>query len=119
MAIYHITYAADWQKAKADGEYRLSTKGRTLEQQGFIHASDLHQLIPTANFIYADDDDLLVLVIDTEKLAPGVEVKYEQLRGAHEPFPHIYGPLNADAVTDTFQLHKGDDGTFRRWRATE
>ena len=116
MTIYHIAYAADWERAKAEGEYRLSTKGRTLEEQGFIHASDLHQVLSTADFVFRDDDAaaLVVLVIDPEKLGPGIEVRYEQVPGSADPFPHIYGPINPGAVTETLPLAKDESGNFYR-----
>lgn len=114
MTIYHIAYATDWASAKANGEYRLSTKGRTLEEQGFIHASDLHQLLSTADFVYRDDDAaaLVVLVIDPEKLGPGIEVRYEQVPGSADPFPHIFGPISPDAVTEALLLAKNESGKF-------
>jgi hypothetical protein len=37
--IYHIATGSDWVQARADGEYTTSTRGRTLAEQGFIHAS--------------------------------------------------------------------------------
>jgi uncharacterized protein (DUF952 family) len=116
MTIYHIAYAADWESAKAEGEYRISTKGRTLDEQGFIHASDLHQVLPTADFVYRDDDAaaLVVLVIDPARLGPGIEVRYEQAPNSPDPFPHIYGPLSPDAVTETLLLAKGESGNFYR-----
>jgi uncharacterized protein (DUF952 family) len=110
MAIYHIAYASDWEQAKADGEYTASTKGRTLAEQGFIHAGDVPQVAPVANMIYGDDDGLVVLVIDTERLQS--EVKYDPVSGWDAPFPHIYGPINPDAVTDVLPLERGDDGRF-------
>jgi glutathione S-transferase len=113
--IYHIASAADWQRAQVDGEYRTSTRGRSLEQQGFIHASDLHQLLPTADLIYGDEDPagLIVLVIDPAQLAAGVDVKYEPVPGAPDPFPHIFGPITPAAVTETFPLTKDEQGRFR------
>jgi uncharacterized protein (DUF952 family) len=106
--IYNIAYAADWEKAKTEGEYRISTKGRTLDEQGFIHASDLHQVAPTANAIYGDVDAaaLVVLVIDPAKLGPGVDVRYEHVPGSPDPFPHIFGPITPDAVTGTLALQE-------------
>jgi uncharacterized protein (DUF952 family) len=52
----------------------------------------------------------LLLVIDTERLQP--EVKYDPVPGWDAPFPHIYGPINPDAVTDVLPLERGDDGRF-------
>ena len=116
MAIYHIARVADWEKAKEAGEYRMSTRGRTLDEQGFIHASDLHQVLSTADFVYRDDDAaaLVVLVIDPEKLGPGIEVRYEQVPGSADPFPHIYGPIHPGAVTETLPLAKDESGNFYR-----
>jgi uncharacterized protein (DUF952 family) len=114
LPIYHIASTTDWHQAQAAGEYRTSTRGRTLADQGFIHASDLPQLLPTANLIYADQDPttLIVLVIDPTKLPRGVEVKYEPVPGAPAPFPHIYGPITPDAVVETFPLTKDEEGKF-------
>lgn len=68
MVIYHIASEADWSKATEDGEYRISTRGKTLDEQGFIHAGDAHQVGPVSNLIYGSDDGLLVLVIDVGHL---------------------------------------------------
>ena len=114
MTIYHIAYVADWDKAKADGEYRISTKGRTLDEQGFIHASDLHQVLSTAGFVYRDDDAaaLVVLVIDQDRLGSAVEVRYEHVPGSADPFPHIFGPIRPGAVTETLSLARDEGGDF-------
>ena len=39
MRIFHIATVADWEQALASGGYTTSTRGRTLEQEGFLHAS--------------------------------------------------------------------------------
>ena len=108
--IYHIAYPADWAAAQRDGEYLTSSRGRTLAEEGFIHASTAAQLAFVANAFYADVDDLLVLVIDEERLRP--EVVYEEVPGMTAPFPHIYGPLNVDAVVEVRPLERGADGRF-------
>lgn len=111
MVIYHIAYEADWVKGQSDGEYTISTKGRTLAEQGFIHAGDVPQVAPVANMIYGNDEGLVVLVIDTDRLTS--EVKYDPVPGWDAPFPHIYGPINPDAVTDVLPLERGQDGKFQ------
>ena len=109
--IYHIARVADWERAQADGEYTISAVGKTLAEEGFIHASQASQVTRTANKFYRDvPGGLVVLVIDTGRL--GAEVRYEDVPGADLPFPHIYGPLNADAVTEARPLVPGPDGGF-------
>jgi uncharacterized protein (DUF952 family) len=108
--IYHIACPADWRQAQHDGEYRMSTRGRTLEQQGFIHAGREHQVAPVANAIYRGDDELLILVIDEDRVA--ADIHYELVPGWDDPFPHIYGSLNLDAVTETVPLKRDADGRF-------
>ena len=110
MAIYHIAFERDWEAAKQAGEYRVSTRGRTLDEQGFLHAGDAHEVAPVANLVYGSDGGLVVLVIDTDRLRP--ELRYESVPGWDDPFPHIYGPLNVDAVVGTLPLDRGPDGRF-------
>jgi len=109
--IYHIARAADWEHARQAGEYRVSTLDRTLEQQGYIHASTASQVAGVANAVYTGVADLVVLVIDEGLVRP--EIRYEAPEpAATELFPHIYGPLNADAVVGTRPLEPESDGRF-------
>ncbi len=97
--IYHIAEAADWAQAQRDGQYTMSTRGRTLAEEGFIHASTAAQVPLVAAAYYRDAPDLVLLVIDTERVGP--ELRYEQVPGQPDPYPHIYGPLNLSAVLET------------------
>lgn len=108
--IYHIAYRADWEAARAGGQYTMSSRGLTLAEQGFIHASTAAQVAGTANRFYAGEQDLILLEIDEGRLRP--ELRYEAPPGGTELFPHIYGPLNLDAVSDTRPLQPGADGRF-------
>jgi uncharacterized protein (DUF952 family) len=109
--IFHIATRGDWDQARAVGAYTRSSVGKTLAEEGFIHASQVSQVTRTANKFYRDvPGELLVLVIDPDLLH--AEVRYEDVPGAELPFPHIYGPLNTDAVVEVLPLAAGPDGAF-------
>ena len=108
--IYHIATAADWERARRDGRYTTSTRGRTLAGEGFIHASTAAQVAPVADAFYRDAPDLVLLVIEAERVGP--PIRYERVPGQPDPYPHIYGPLNLDAVVETRPLAPGPDGQF-------
>jgi glutathione S-transferase len=98
--LYHLALRPEWQAARADGVYRRSTRGRSLEEVGFIHLSSAHQVPATASRFYADlpAAEVLLLTIDPQLLAAaGLEVRFELADGG-EPFPHLYGPLPLEAV---------------------
>jgi len=97
--IYHIALAADWAQARRDGQYTTSTRGRTLAEEGFIHASTAAQVNQVADAYYRDAPDLVLLIIDPERV--GSPLRYERVPGQPDPYPHIYGPLNLDAVVET------------------
>ena len=108
--IYHITAGADWDQARRAGTYQLSTRGVTLAQEGFIHASTARQVPLVANAFYRGDAGLVVLVIDTDLVEP--EIRYEQPPGSGETFPHIYGPLSVAAVVGVRPLAADASGRF-------
>ena len=108
--IYHITAGRDWEQARRDGIYELSTRGVTLAQEGFIHASTEAQVAAVANAFYSGDAGLVVLVIDTGLVKP--EIRCEQPPGSSESFPHIYGPLHPAAVVAVLPLARGASGRF-------
>jgi uncharacterized protein (DUF952 family) len=108
MNIYHILPRTTWEQALAQGEYRAVS----LETEGFIHASTREQVLDTASRYYHGQQGLALLVIDPEKL--GAELRYDpvMLNGEQTRFPHIYGPLNLDAVVDVLDFSPNADGGF-------
>ena len=104
MRIYHLATASDWDRAQQEGEYTTSTRGVTLEQEGFIHASRADQWEGVRDRYYADvDEQLLLLEIDTDLLdVPWVEEP--PAPGVEETYPHIYGPLKPGAVVGVTPL---------------
>jgi glutathione S-transferase len=106
--IFHLAMPDDWADAFLTGEYKMSTRGRTLDEEGFIHASTRDQIEATANRFYADVDQLVLLSIDPSKVP--YEIKWEPpAPGVDELFPHIYGPLAIGAVVrNDFWIHRID-----------
>jgi glutathione S-transferase len=108
--IYHIATRADWEQAQAAGEYTRSSVDKTLAEEGFIHASTAQQVAPVANMFYHGRPDLVLLVLDTGRVRP--QIRFEPVPGWDDPFPHIYGPLNTDAVAATRGLEPDAHGRF-------
>jgi uncharacterized protein (DUF952 family) len=128
--IYHITYKTHWALAKTSGLY----EPESLTSEGFIHCCTEEQLPLIANFYFKDRDGLVVLEIDEVKLK--AEVRVEGASGASddadedrddddEPatsaaisdsiehlFPHVYGPIEVEAVVRVADLVANDEGLF-------
>ena len=109
--LLHICPRSDWQDAQEVGEYRAAS----LAQEGFIHCSTPAQVAATANRFYHGRHGLVLLVIDPSRIGP--EVRYEPADGSL--FPHVYGPLNLDAVVDVQAFEPDGDGTFAAFTASE
>jgi uncharacterized protein (DUF952 family) len=109
--IFHITSASDWSAAQDGGAYRLSTRSRTLDEEGFIHCSEANQVARIANTLYSDvQTPLVVLMIAVDRLR--ARVRYENLDGGTEIFPHIYGALPVEAVISARPLQRDSTGRF-------
>lgn len=113
--VYHITRQQDWESALESGAYQSPT----LAKDGFIHCSTDTQVLRVANTFYRGQTDLVLLVIDTDKLA--VPIKFEApinpQTGQPEPeiqelFPHVYGAINLGAVIKMVPFPPQPDGTF-------
>ncbi|MEU0161146.1 DUF952 domain-containing protein [Streptomyces sp. NPDC006261] len=103
--LLHLAEASLWEAARGTGTYEMSTRGRTLQEEGFIHLSLAHQLPGVARMLYgdegrggADGHDLVVLVVDPARLTG--PVLYEAMKPGGEEFPHLYGPLPVEAVVE-------------------
>lgn len=136
--IYHLALAEEWQAAQRQGSYRRSTRGLSLEQVGFIHASRADQLAATYRRFYGDVGPVTLLTIDPQQLTAPLRYEpapqrggdagsdrsaeaggeeraektgYESSEGGEkggELFPHIYGPLPLEAVLNAEPFALGD-----------
>lgn len=95
--IYHLASPTDWENALAAGDYRISTRGRTLEQEGFVHASRRDQVDAVVDAHYGDVGPLLLLTVDPTRLTSPVR---DEEVAPGQVFPHVYGPLDLDSVVD-------------------
>jgi uncharacterized protein (DUF952 family) len=99
--ILHITPRSQWESAKAIG---AAYRADSLDSEGFIHCSRVDQVVAVANRFYAGQTDLVLLVIQSDRLqAP---LRYEAADG--DEFPHLYGALNLDAVVAAIALSSTD-----------
>jgi uncharacterized protein (DUF952 family) len=114
MRIFHIALLPDWEAAVAAGAYRVSTIGRTIDDEGFIHASTPEQVQGTASRFYADRaEPLVVLVMDTDRLeAGGVPVRFDQIAPGVE-FPHLYAEVPVALVDDVRAASFDADGVLQ------
>ncbi len=104
--IVHITASDDWEAAQANGEYRSNS----LETEGFIHCSTPDQVLGPANAFYRGQQNLVLLLIDPARLA--ARLVYEDSYASGTEFPHIYGPLNLNAVVGVVPFPARSDGSF-------
>jgi uncharacterized protein (DUF952 family)/heme-degrading monooxygenase HmoA len=110
--ILHIALPDDWRQAQHVGEYRVSTRGISLEQEGFVHCSYPNQLEGVANRFYSDLSALLLLRIDVDLLDAELRIE-PPADGIAELFPHVYGPIPIAAVIATTPWHRNDDATWQ------
>lgn len=90
--IYHVTTATEWKTAQEKGSYQSAS----LANEGFIHCSQEEQVADVLQRYFAGKKDLVKLSIDTDKLtSPFI---YEWSPSIEDTFPHVYGPVNTDAV---------------------
>ena len=113
--IYHLTSRQAWQEAQQRGEYRTES----LDTEGFIHCSTETQILPVAEKFYKGQSGLLLLKIDPARLA--LELRWEPPSGGSPPpgvpegelFPHVYGPINLDAIVNVYDLETDPDGSYK------
>lgn len=106
--LLHLTELPNWEAALQTGWYRTSTRGVSLDEQGFIHCSLPHQLRAVAECLFDDAENLVVLVIDGDRL--GVPVKYEVPEPGAEQYPHVYGPIPTNAVREVIPVERDKNG---------
>jgi uncharacterized protein (DUF952 family)/RimJ/RimL family protein N-acetyltransferase len=107
--ILHLCKQQDWDAAQAQGEFRPNS----LAAEGFIHCSRPEQILDVANRYYKGIQGLVLLKIEQSRIVP--EIIWEASDG--DDFPHIYGPINLEAVAGVIPITPDTDGKFRQFPA--
>ncbi len=100
--IYKILSVADWEAAQQAGRFDGSADDR---RDGFIHFSGTEQVIGTAAKYFSGQAGLVLLTVDPGRLA---DLRWERSRD-NALFPHLYGPLELDAVARADRLSDDQD----------
>ena len=120
--ILHITSRDAWETAQEQRQYISPS----LTGEGFIHCSTQVQVLPVAEKFYKGQTGLVLLVIDSTRLSS--ELKWEPPFDGAPPagktptpsaevpasdiFPHVYGPINLDAIVQVIDFEPTADGKF-------
>lgn len=93
MRLFHVVRPADWESHSGNWY-----EAESLSSEGFIHCSFAEQLDAVICRYYSDANELIILEIDPTRLDSKLVV--EPSTGG-ENYPHVYGPINKDAIVVT------------------
>lgn len=104
---YHLLPRETWEQLDRRAPYRPGS----LAREGFIHCTDGEaELMATANRYYRSDPrPYVALALDRARIA--APVRYDD---PAQMYPHVYGPLNLDAVLEARAVCRAADGAFQR-----
>lgn len=102
---FHLVAGEYFRDCDSDAPYTPES----FADEGFIHCTDGElNVAETANRYYKDDRRMYIaLAIETDEVE--AEIKYED---AGRIYPHIYGPLNRDAIVKVLPMLREADGSF-------
>lgn len=96
--IYRISGMEEWEVVKQRALY----EPRDLQEEGFIHACLPHQVEGVRERWFRGVTGLRLLEIDESKLT--AKVIMEKGKDVGDDFPHVYGPINVDAIVSVTEL---------------
>ncbi|WP_303673554.1 DUF952 domain-containing protein [Vampirovibrio chlorellavorus] len=103
--IYILCAPETFRQANLQGQFTTDS----LATEGFIHASPGHQLNRVANAYFPEQSELLLLSVAVEALQ--AELRWEPSTHG-ELYPHLYGPLNLEAIVQTDLFRRQAHGGF-------
>lgn len=104
--VYHFTERHNYERAQVEGSFTLPS----LKSEGFIHCSKDSQVVRIANAIARNWEDVLLLKIETSRLSAALV--YENTEGGQELFPHVYGPIDLEAIVEAKDFGRDAAGGY-------
>jgi len=95
--IYHITTEGDWEGQETKTEFVPSD----YQREGFVHCCMESQLAGVRERYFRGKHGLVLLHLDESKLKS--TLRFEASTNS-EKFPHLYGPINLEAVVKAERL---------------
>jgi uncharacterized protein (DUF952 family) len=99
QTLYKICPRSSWSEALKAGVLPLS---RDDARDGYVHLSAAHQVRRTLERHFAGQPELVLLALSPARFPDGA-LRWEASRDA-ELFPHLYGELRAELVSEVFEL---------------
>ena len=105
--ILHIAERAEFERQNEAGDVIVDP---SLGREGFIHCSTVDQVLIPANERFEGRSGLVLLIIEVARLTS--PLVYEDCYQSGRMFPHVYGPINLDAVVELVNFPPRSDGGF-------
>jgi uncharacterized protein (DUF952 family) len=101
---FHLVPVVAWDAAPRDEPFRAAS----LDDEGFVHLTHRSaDLVDVANAFYRNvPGPHVVLTIDLDRVTSSW--RYD----GDERYPHVYGPLDREAITEVRPVQRAPDGTF-------
>ncbi|WP_448809743.1 DUF952 domain-containing protein [Agromyces bauzanensis] len=115
--IYHVAIEDDWGMSHALGSYEASTRGRSLDTDGYIRACPAERVQAVLDDIYADLELPVVVVVLDEDTLTTSGVPVERPAGAGTGI-HVLGAIPSDDPAVVIEvLPATRDHAHGRWLA--
>ena len=102
--IYKVLTLQEWERAQASGVIITDLD----KKDGFIHLSTATQLNATLSLYFSKDESVVLLQIDHAQTHG--QLRFEAPippRNRTSSFPHYYGDLNTNFVSQIWHLNRG------------
>jgi uncharacterized protein (DUF952 family) len=103
MLIYHVVIPEEWEAAEKESFF----EAKSLSDEGFTHCSYADQLEGVLERYFADAGEVVILHLDANRLTSPL---VSEPSTNDEPYPHIYGPINKDAIVTVEKRVIGENG---------
>lgn len=106
MIILHCMPKSIWESVHHQPHFGEAS----VAAEGFVHCSSIEYFWRVAPNFRNVDAELLLLCIDTDLLRS--EIRWEDADNCGREYPHVYGPINLNAVVATLPFLRDEHGEW-------